>query len=210
MQPTLSPRDAELAKACQGMAPDLEATKTRPAAQPLPTLPEEFGRAITRLCDAQFAAGAWRRDESDESYDALHDGAVAAERTLRELIAQHLQLARGARDMLLESAKQHRQHGDPGHARMCDAHAEAITRVQPVAATPQPETRRTPPPINAGLPWQPQEDERIRERVAAASSAMGVDRRVFRELAEALGRTPFGVEQRAIRLGVHNPTGVRP
>lgn len=35
---------------------------------------------------------------------------------------------KGCRDMLRESAKQHRCRGDSGHATVCDLHAEAANK----------------------------------------------------------------------------------
>ena len=41
-----------------------------------------------------------------------------------------LRVMRGAHDMLIESAKQHRARGDgDGHGSMCDAHADAIAEL---------------------------------------------------------------------------------
>ena len=41
-----------------------------------------------------------------------------------------LRVAKGAHDMLRESAKQHRSRGDgSGHGSMCDAHADEIAKL---------------------------------------------------------------------------------
>jgi hypothetical protein len=48
-------------------------------------------------------------------------------------------------------------------------------------------------PANAGKPWRPEDDEELE-----AGFTAGVD---FKQLASDLGRTPFGVESRLVKLG---------
>lgn len=58
---------------------------------------------------------------------------------------------------------------------------------------------RPPPPLNAGKPWSEDDDALL-----LAGFEQGDEQKV---LAEALGRTRFGVEQRLVKLGKIAPGG---
>lgn len=66
----------------------------------------------------------------------------------------------------------------------------------------RPERPRRELPPNAGKPWDPQEDARLE-----AAHREGLD---LKQLAQQLGRTPFGVETRLVKLGhLPPPSGMR-
>ena len=68
------------------------------------------------------------------------------------------------------------------------------------AAAPKPERPSRAAPVNAGKPWGPEDD-------AALEAAFDAGNDV-KQIAEALGRTRFGIEQRLIKLGkVAAPSG---
>lgn len=82
-------------------------------------------------------------------------------------------------------------------------HAVARALENPPGAAPAdakaPRTRQAPP-TNAGKPWAAGDDAEL-----VAGFDRGLD---VRALAEALGRTRFGIEQRLIKLGkVEAPAG---
>jgi hypothetical protein len=61
------------------------------------------------------------------------------------------------------------------------------------AAAPAAAKARREPPANAGKAWMAQDDAKLE-----AAFAAGAD---LKQLAQALGRTPFAVESRLVRLG---------
>ena len=56
---------------------------------------------------------------------------------------------------------------------------------------------RRAPPANAGKPWSPEDDEAL---VTASDAGTNL-----KDVADALGRTRFGLEQRLIKLGKMPP-----
>lgn len=66
----------------------------------------------------------------------------------------------------------------------------APQEVEPAAKTPRP---RAAPPVNAGKPWAAEDDATL-----VAGFERGDD---FKALADTLGRTRFGIEQRLVKLG---------
>lgn len=58
---------------------------------------------------------------------------------------------------------------------------------------------RKPPPRNAGQPWSDEEDDAIRRMETEGHDAKAI--------AEALGRTRFGIEMRLVKLGLRKLAG---
>ena len=68
------------------------------------------------------------------------------------------------------------------------------------SAPPEPARRRRPQPPNAGKAWSPQEDAALETAFDAGIA--------LKQVAQELGRTPFAVEQRLVKLGkVAAPAG---
>ncbi|MDP3760352.1 MAG: hypothetical protein Q8R01_07540 [Ramlibacter sp.] len=68
----------------------------------------------------------------------------------------------------------------------------ALFTVSQALEVKAPRTRRDIPP-NAGKPWDAQDDARLE-----SAHREGAD---LKQMAEQLGRTPFGVETRLVKLG---------
>lgn len=75
-----------------------------------------------------------------------------------------------------------------------------VARALEGAVLPPEEAPRAPRPPNAGKPWSAQEDAAL-----ATAFDAGI---ALKQVAQELGRTPFAVEQRLIRLGkIDAPAG---
>lgn len=68
----------------------------------------------------------------------------------------------------------------------------AVSQALQGAPARQAKPRREPPP-NAGKPWDSQEDARLEAAFTAGTE--------LKQLAADLGRTPFAVESRLVKLG---------
>ncbi|HVZ42763.1 MAG TPA: hypothetical protein VHA82_03050 [Ramlibacter sp.] len=70
---------------------------------------------------------------------------------------------------------------------------EGLLKVPKPAPVPVPVRVRAAPPVNAGKPWSSEDDAQLQ-----AAFDEGTD---LKALADKLGRTRFGIEQRLIKLG---------
>jgi len=69
----------------------------------------------------------------------------------------------------------------------------AVSQALESASAADPKPQRKPPPLNAGKAWSAEDDA-----VLLAGFDRGED---MKAVAESLGRTRFGIEQRLIKLG---------
>ncbi len=111
-------------------------------------------------------------------------------------------LAQGIHPVTGEAMPEDSPYNAPPVIRALHVAARALDGT-PEGAAPgeaKPARSRPAPPTNAGKPWTPEDD---------AELVGGFDRGLdLRALAEALGRTRFGIEQRLIKLGkIETPPG---
>ncbi len=97
-------------------------------------------------------------------------------------------LAQGIHPITGDAMPQDSPYNEPPVIRALFAVSQALQQAPARQAKP----RREPPP-NAGKAWDAEEDAAL-----AAAFTAGTD---FRELAATLGRTPFAVESRLVKLG---------
>ena len=101
-------------------------------------------------------------------------------------------LAQGIHPVTGEAMPDDSPYNAPPVIRALFAVSQAL-EVEGSPATPKAARARTAPPVNAGKPWAPDEDAQLE-----AGFDQGDDAKV---LADKLGRTRFGIEQRLIKLG---------
>jgi hypothetical protein len=82
-------------------------------------------------------------------------------------------------------------YNEPSVIRALFAVDQALGTTEPKATKGPPERRATPP--NQGKPWAAEDDAKL-----DAAFAAGAD---LKPLAEELGRTPFALEARLVKLG---------
>jgi hypothetical protein len=109
-------------------------------------------------------------------------------------------LAQGIHPITGEAMPDDSPYNAPPVIRALHAVARALDQVAPATEPVEsPRSRRALPP-NAGKPWSAQED-------AALETAFDAGIAV-KQVAQELGRTPFAVEQRLIRIGkIAGPAG---
>ena len=96
-------------------------------------------------------------------------------------------LAQGIHPVTGEAMPEDSPYNAPPVIRALFAVSQALQGTPPARA-------RRPPPVNAGKPWQADDDAKL----AAAFDGGCTD---VKQLALDLARTPFGVETRLIKLG---------
>ena len=101
-------------------------------------------------------------------------------------------LAQGIHPVTGEAMPEDSPYNAPPVIRALFAVSQALEGGAPAPAKPQPRVRAAPP-VNAGKPWSDEDDA-----VLNAGFDRGDD---LKALADALGRTRFGIEQRLIKLG---------
>jgi hypothetical protein len=105
-------------------------------------------------------------------------------------------LAQGIHPVTGEAMPEDSPYNAPPVIRALFAVSQALEEA-PAGATAKPQ--RKAPPVNAGKAWSPEDD---------ATLVAGFDRGDdLKLIADALGRTRFGVEQRLIKLGKVVVTG---
>lgn len=106
-------------------------------------------------------------------------------------------LAQGIHPVTGEAMPDDSPYNAPPVIRALHAVSRALEHLQaaPVAAATQEPLRGRPP--NAGKPWTGQEDAALETAFDA-----GIP---LKQVAQELGRTPFAVEQRLIKLGKVDP-----
>ena len=112
-------------------------------------------------------------------------------------------LAQGIHPVTGEAMPEDSPYNAPPVIRALHVAARALDgapELPPAAAEAKPPRTRPAPPTHAGKPWSPEDD---------AELVGGFDRGLeLRVLAESLGRTRFGIEQRLIKLGkIETPPG---
>lgn len=100
-------------------------------------------------------------------------------------------LAQGIHPVTGEAMPEDSPYNAPPVIRALFAVSQALDKEGPSAQKPQ--RQRSAPPVNAGKPWSPEDDATV-----LAGFDRGDDPKV---LADSLGRTRFGIEQRLIKLG---------
>src|SRR3954470_12790438 len=108
-------------------------------------------------------------------------------------IARHIidTLAQGIHPVTGEAMPEDSPYNAPPVIRALHAVSRALEGAS-AAPAEAPRTRRPPPP-NAGKAWTEQEDAALETAFDAGIA--------LKQVAQELGRTPFAVEQRLIRLG---------
>jgi len=101
-------------------------------------------------------------------------------------------LAQGIHPVTGEAMPEDSPYNAPPVIRALHVVARALDG-SPGAAESKAPRARPPAPANAGKPWSPEEDTQLE-----AGFEQGLE---LRALAEQLGRTRFGIEQRLIKLG---------
>jgi hypothetical protein len=102
-------------------------------------------------------------------------------------------LAQGIHPVTGEAMPEDSPYNAPPVIRALFAVSRALEPVPAEAAAAKPQRTRNPPPVNAGKAWSAEDD---------ATLVTGFDRGDDPNLlAQALGRTRFGIEQRLIKLG---------
>ncbi|HEX7887781.1 MAG TPA: hypothetical protein VF522_00360 [Ramlibacter sp.] len=109
-------------------------------------------------------------------------------------------LAQGIHPVTGEAMPEDSPYNAPPVIRALHAISRALEgAVATPAAAPEPARRRAPPP-NAGKAWTGQEDAALETAFDA-----GIP---LKQVAQELGRTPFAVEQRLVKLGkIEAPAG---
>lgn len=100
-------------------------------------------------------------------------------------------LAQGIHPITGEAMPEDSPYNAPPVIRALHAVSRALEGYSPAAAE-APRTRRTQPP-NAGKAWTAQEDAALETAFDAGIA--------LKQVAQELGRTPFAVEQRLVKLG---------
>lgn len=98
-------------------------------------------------------------------------------------------LAQGIHPVTGEAMPEDSPYNAPPVIRALFAVSQALDRLPHPAPAP-----KVPAPVNAGKPWSEEDDATL----TSGFEGRGDD---IKTLAEALGRTRFGVEQRLIKLG---------
>ena len=107
-------------------------------------------------------------------------------------------LAQGIHPVTGEAMPEDSPYNAPPVIRALHAVSRALDEGAP-AATPAANTATVAPrvraaaPANAGKPWSPEDDSQLLSGFDAGSD--------LKQLADTLGRTRFGIEQRLIKLG---------
>jgi hypothetical protein len=107
-------------------------------------------------------------------------------------------LAQGIHPVTGEAMPEDSPYNAPPVIRALFAVSQALEGTPPAerpatAKTEKPARVRTPQPVNAGKPWSADDDAQLE-----AGFDQGEDAKL---LADKLGRTRFGIEQRLIKLG---------
>ena len=109
-------------------------------------------------------------------------------------------LAQGIHPVTGEAMPDDSPYNAPPVIRALHAVSRALEGAGGAAAAPEPARGRRPQPPNAGKAWSAQEDAALETAFDA-----GIP---LKQVAQELGRTPFAVEQRLVKLGkVAPPAG---
>ena len=102
-------------------------------------------------------------------------------------------LAQGIHPVTGEAMPDDSPYNAPPVIRALFAVSQALEGAVPPEEAAKPARTRTPQPVNAGKPWSADDDAQLE-----TGFDQGEDAKV---LADKLGRTRFGIEQRLIKLG---------
>jgi hypothetical protein len=160
---------------------------TRKAAQQAPQLRQGWGSGMERR---QPICGVVRFGVTVYKYSIRPQEEIMELQSARQIIDT---LAQGIHPVTGEAMPEDSPYNAPPVIRALFAVSQALeTTPAPPGSKPQ-RAARSAPPVNAGKAWAAEDDETL-----VTGFDRGDDLKV---LADALGRTRFGIEQRLIKLG---------